>query len=89
MRISDFIPAGSENAVRRLELVALTGLDERTVRAMIARERKQGIPILSDNQNGYFMPGNEAERSRCVASLRHRAGEISAAADAIERSGGG
>lgn len=51
---------------------------------MIETERRQGIPILSDNVRGYFLPGNSAERDRCVRSLRRRAGEIEATAAAIE-----
>ena len=51
-------------------------------------ERRQGVPILSDNIHGYFLPGNSAERDRCVRSLRRRAKEIESTAAAIERSEG-
>ena len=63
----------------------MTKLDGRTVRAMIAAERLAGVPILSDNSTGYFLPGNKGERERFVRSMRHRAREIERAADAIEK----
>jgi hypothetical protein len=64
--------------------MALTGLSDRELRLMIENERRQGIPILSDNAHGYFLPGDSAERDRCVRSLRRRAGEIMETAAAIE-----
>ena len=51
---------------------------------MIHEERRRGVPILSDNASGYFLPGSQQEREACVQSLRHRAKEILAAAEAIE-----
>ena len=65
----------------------LTGLDGRTVRLMIERERREGRPILADNATGYYLPATEHERAACVRSMRHRAAEILAAARAIERGG--
>ena len=54
---------------------------------MIHAERLHGTPILANNRSGYYLPANTSERARCVSSMRHRAGEIERAADAIERSG--
>ena len=54
---------------------------------MIERERHEGVPILADNVTGYYLPATEHERAACVRSMRHRAMEILAAAEAIERSG--
>ena len=76
--------AGSENGLHLQDLVRLTGEDQRTVRKMIHEERRRGVPILSDNISGYFLPSSQQEREACVQSLRHRAKEILAAAEAIE-----
>lgn len=83
-RIADFLHPGAESAISRRDLMALTGLSDRELRLMIESERRQGIPILSDNTHGYFLPGDSAERDRCVRSLRRRAKEIEATARAIE-----
>lgn len=84
-RIADFLHPGAENAISRRDLIALTGLSDRELRLIIEAERRQGIPILSDNIHGYFLPVDSAERDRCVRSLRRRAGEIEATAAAIEQ----
>lgn len=86
--ISRLLMEGSENGLHLQDLVRLTGEDQRTVRRMIHEERRQGVPILSDNASGYFLPGSQQEREACVRSLRHRAKEILAAARAIEKAGG-
>ena len=84
-RVADLLLAGAENAATRRDLMALTGYKDRELRRLIEAERRQGIPILSDCKSGYFLPGDQAERDRCVRSLRSRAAEILATADAIER----
>ena len=73
-KIADLHLPGRENAIPRRELEKLTGLDGRTVRLMIERERREGRPILADNA----IPATEHERAACV---RHRA------AEAIDRAG--
>lgn len=73
-KIADLLLPGRENAIPRRELEKLTGLDGRTVRLMIERERREGRPILADNA----IPATEHERAACV---RHRA------AEAIDRAG--
>lgn len=83
--ISRFISHGRENAIPLRHLVAITNLDGRTVRAMIAAERFAGTPICADNSTGYYLPANEAEKTRFVRSMRHRAKEIELAADSIEK----
>lgn len=85
IKISDFLSTGQENAIPIHHLKTVTGLDGRTVRLMIQRERLAGVPILADNQTGYFLPANEDEQQRCVRSMKHRAGEIIKTAQAIER----
>ena len=84
LHIADFLSHGQENAIPLRELKNLLHLDGRTVRLMIRAERLSGTPILSDNRTGYFLPGNDHERARCVRSMRRRAAEIVRAADAIE-----
>lgn len=84
VKVSDFLQCGQENAVPLKDLKELLHLDGRTIRLMIRAERLDGVPILADNQTGYFLPGDDAERARCVRSMRHRANEIDRAADAIE-----
>ena len=82
--IADLLGVGRENAITRRDLERLTGLDGRSARLLIERERRAGTPILADSVNGYFLPASEEERAACVRSLRHRAGEIMATARAIE-----
>lgn len=83
--IADLLSYGSENGVTLRHLEKLTGADNRTIRRQIELERRSGIPILSDCVNGYYLPGSQSERDRCVRSLRSRAKEIEKTADAIER----
>lgn len=83
--ISRLLLHGQANALPRRELEALTGLDGRTVRLLIEQERRAGVPVLSDNSRGYFLPQDAQETVACVRSLRHRAGEILRTAAAIER----
>ena len=44
-RISSLLNYGQENAVNRRHLEVITGLDGRTVRLLIERERRGGMPI--------------------------------------------
>lgn len=83
MVISDLLGHGQENAVPLQHLMTVTGLDSRTIRQQIERERRAGVPICADNMTGYFLPTNELERDRCVQSMRHRAEEIRVTAEAI------
>ena len=85
-RIADLLHPGAKNAISRRDLMAMTGLSDRELLLMIEAERRKGTPILSDNIHGYFLPGDSAERDRCVRSLRRRAKEIESTAAAIERS---
>ena len=83
--IADYLSHGQANAIPLRDLERMTGLDGRTIRAMIAAERRTGAAILSDNLTGYYLPANEEEKARFVRSMRHRAKEILLAADAVER----
>lgn len=84
-RISSFLSRGKENSISRKRLVNMTGFGERSVRLMIQRERLNGIPILSDNETGYFLPATPEEKERFVRSMRHRAVEILRSATRIEK----
>lgn len=84
-KISGLLSSGRENAVPLHRLEEITGLDGRSLRVLIQRERLQGAPILADNQNGYYLPANDNEKAAFVRSMRHRAKEIQRAAEAVER----
>ena len=88
IKISAFLSHGQENAIPRRELEKLTGMDGRTVRLMIEQERRGGTPICTNNLTGYYLPATEEEKTTCVRSLRHRAGEIMKTARAIEQAEG-
>lgn len=83
-RISDYLLSGQENAIPLKQLKAILHLDGRAVRLMIRRERLAGVPILADNQTGYYLPANDYERARCVQSMKRRAAEIIKTANAIK-----
>lgn len=86
-QVAGLLHPGAENAIPRRDLMALTGCTDRELRRMIEAERRLGVPILSDCIGGYFLPGSQPEKDRCVRSLRRRAKEIEATATAIERGG--
>ena len=86
--ISSLLMMGAENGLHLQDLVRITGQTERAVRRQIHAERRRGVPILSDNVCGYFLPSTDEERAACVRSLRHRAREILRAARAIEQGEG-
>ena len=88
LRVSDFLSHGRENAVPLRHLKKLLGIDGRTVRLMIERERRSGMPICADNATGYYLPNTADEKAACVRSMRHRAGEIMKTARAIEQAKG-
>lgn len=86
--IAGLLSHGADHGLHLADLVRLTGLSERAVRAMIHQERRLNVPILSNNKDGYFLPSSEHERAACVRSLRQRAVEIQEAADGIEGAAG-
>lgn len=87
-KVSDFLSHGRENAVPLRHLKKMMETDGRTVRLMIQQERLSGMPICADNLTGYYLPATEEEKSACMRSMRHRAGEIMRTARAIERGAG-
>ena len=82
--IEGYLGRGQDAAVPLQQLVNWTGLDGRTVRKQIEAERRRYIPILSDNIHGYYLASTKDEAFRFVRSMRGRAMEILATADAIE-----
>lgn len=84
MRIADYLGRGQESAVPLRRLASLTGENPRAVRKGIETERRSGVPILSDNENGYWLAANEAEAQQFVKSMRGRAREILTTAAAVE-----
>ena len=76
VKISDLLGHGQSAAVPLRHLKELAGLPGREVRRMIQAERLRGIPILSDNINGYYLAGDAQEREKFIKSMRGRAAEI-------------
>lgn len=84
-RIADFLGYGQSSAIPLRHLKELAGLPGREVRRMIQAERLRGVPILSDNISGYYLAADAQERERFIKSMRGRAAEIEAVADAVEK----
>lgn len=82
--ISKLLLEGAQNGLHLRDLVRITGWTEREVRQQIHHERLAGVPILSDNSTGYYLPGNDGEKERFVRSMKNRAREIERAAEAVE-----
>lgn len=85
VRIADFLGYGQSSAIPLRHLKELAGLPGREVRRMIQAERLRGAPILSDNISGYYLAADAQERERFIKSMRGRAAEIEAVADAVEK----
>ena len=75
---------GAENALTLNDLTNVTGWSGRAIRRVIHKARRDGVPILSDCEHGYFYPGSASEKRRFVRSMKHRAKEILAVAHAVE-----
>ena len=85
MKIYDLLPVGAENAIPKARLVELTGLSERALRAQVQQERREGRLILTDCiSGGYYLPAHPCEAFPFVRSMRGRAKEVAAVADAVE-----
>ena len=55
----ELIPTGKQNAITRKRLCDITGLDDRTVREKIEKEKPNNPIINLQNGEGYFMPSLE------------------------------
>lgn len=66
--ITDYIPVGHQNAISRVMLAKLTGLNDRSMREQISRARRY-TPILNlQDGGGYYIPDKEDPAD--VAALR-------------------
>lgn len=83
--ISRFLLYGQHNAIPLQDILRMTKLDNRTARRMIEAERREGMPICSDNHTGYYLAETEGELSAFIRSMQHRAAEIRATAEALDR----
>lgn len=87
MMIFDLLPVGEENAIPKIDLLNVTGLEDRLLRRKVQLERLAGLPILTNcDKGGYYRPADPAQSLRFVKSMRRRAAETAAVADAVERS---
>lgn len=81
--ISSLLLRGSGNAVPLQHLQVLTGLDGRTIRRKIWKERQAGACVCEDNRRGYFLAETVAERDSCARSMLARARAVEQTARAI------
>ena len=56
MDIVDYIPFRRENTVTRAQLRSRTGIDDRTIRDMIADARRDTVILNMQDGKGYFRP---------------------------------
>lgn len=84
VRIAPLLIRGQGGAISCRELANISGLSRRAVRQIIERERRFGVPILSNCTEGYYLAGDQKEAAQFVQSMRHRADEILKTAAAIE-----
>ena len=86
--VSDFLCIGQAHAIPLRDLVALTGQDSRTVRLEIERARRNGVPILSNSKDGYWMGEDPDEIAQFVRGMEHRAKQIQLTANAVREAAG-
>jgi hypothetical protein len=74
----------SRNTLSRQDLVGLTGLNDRLVRAAIAELRRQGHLIIADESGGYRFAQSADEVLAYTASLKSRVDALRAVVRAME-----
>lgn len=72
VKIIEYIPHGRDNAITRAELVRLTGLSDRNVRAQISQARRNNVIINLQDGGGYYRPTERAEIERYAMQEEHR-----------------
>lgn len=82
MIISDLLPCEGERSVTQLELERLTGIDSRSIRGMIQKERLSGAPIIS-GRYGYRLSESADDVERCGKALQHRGLEVLRVSEAM------
>lgn len=80
--IADLLGHGSDNAIPRRDLEALSGWDGRSITRQIERERRAGTAILA-NESGYFLPADANEVDVYLTVLQGREREIARTRSAI------
>ena len=74
MNITDYIPAGKENAIPRHELARVLGLTDRACRKAIEEARDRGELICNDGDGqGYYMASDLTQIARQYRVDRARA----------------
>lgn len=84
LRVSDVLCRGRENAQTMRELRQVLDGDSRSIRLQIEHERRNGVPIVSDCQHGYWLAETRAEIETFVRSMRARAFEIQRTAALVQ-----
>ena len=75
--VFELLKPGKENRVSFEYLMQATGSDnERTLRRVIAEERKMGAIILSCPEGGYYLPKHRSEVERYVNTMSKEARAI-------------
>lgn len=70
----DYIPCGKKNAISKERLVEITGLNERTVREMIAEIRMNiGTVCSTSTSKGYYKPSSRQELQEFIDETERRA----------------
>lgn len=82
--VTEFISTGEENAISLAELCRITGMENRTLRAAIEKERQNGAVICS-SVNGYFFPETRSELQKYVHREQARSCSITRSLRAAER----
>ena len=84
--IVNYIPYGHDNAIKREDLVKLTGLPDPQMRALIRRARFDGEVILNvEDKKGYFRPILPDEIELVHKFYKATAGRRAAAEIVMER----
>lgn len=89
--IAALLLRGSNNVLTAAELARITDRPPREVRREIARERRDGAPIMSGPE-GFYLAGTVLELQQCARALHRRAAEThrtAAALDAIAKASEG
>ena len=86
LMVFELLATGVENATPKQTIMTITGLADRDLRRQVAKERRDGNPILTNVEGGgYYRPSCPAETEAFVRSMRRRAKETAAVARAVER----
>lgn len=73
MDILSLIPKGRENAITRGELMRITGLPDREIRAAIKKLVRQGNPVLSSSgKAGYWLSDDWNEINAFIKEYERR-----------------